>query len=244
MSLERFDPRLLTGIVLGGGRSRRLGKAPPKPLLPLGGKLMLARVADVLKQVCHESILVVRPGQDDDVPDLGLALGMHVVADAGGYSGPLAALSAGLNVATTPLAFVVGADHPFLSRGLILEMSRRSVIAIGGREETSFANGAAVVINDGNYLNPLHAIYPVAIWRRLTAEALEAGIRSPRLLLDRAIAGIGPDVEIMMPDEVERVDPQLMSLLDIDTLEDLGIAKRIIELQIHKVRPDLRRSGI
>ncbi len=205
---------------------------------------MLARVADVLKQVCHETILVVRQEQDDDVPDLGLALGMHVVADTVGYSGPLAAMSTGFSEATTPLAFVVGADYPFLSRGLIIEMTRRSVAAHRVSETSAITHAATVVINDGNSLNPLHAIYPVPGWRRLAADALVAGIRSPRLLLDRAISGIGPEIEIMTADEVERVDPQLLSLLDIDTLEDLGIAKRIIELQMHKVRPDLRRSGI
>lgn len=244
MTVERFDRQMLTGIVLAGGRSLRLGPPQPKPLLSLGGKLMLARVADVLKQVCHESILVVRPNQDDDIPDLGLALGMHVVADDERYSGPLVAMSAGFRVATTPLAFVIGADHPFLSRGLIVEMTRRSVVGQGFGGESSFGGIPAVVLNDGNSVNPLHAIYPVAEWRVAFDEALKAGVRSPKSVLDRVIANDTHPVEIMTVDEVERIDPRMLSLLDIDTLEDLGIAKRIIERQIHRVRPDLRKSGI
>ena len=90
--------------------------ALPKPLIALGGKLMLARVSDTLKSLCKEAIVVVRPGQDDDVPDLGIALGMHVVTDVADADGPLSAISAGLSAATTTLAFVVGADYPFLSR--------------------------------------------------------------------------------------------------------------------------------
>ena len=111
-----FNPASLTGIVLAGGRSQRLGMALPKPLIALGGKLLLARVSDTLKSLCKEAIVVVRPGQDDDVPDLGIALGMHVVTDVVDADGPLSAISAGLTAATTPLAFVVGADYPFLSR--------------------------------------------------------------------------------------------------------------------------------
>ena len=121
-----FNPASLTGIVLAGGRSQRLGMALPKPLIALGGKLLLARVSDTLKSLCKEAIVVVRPGQDDDVPDLGIALGMHVVTDVVDADGPLSAISAGLTAATTPLAFVVGADYPFLSRALIIEMTRIS----------------------------------------------------------------------------------------------------------------------
>ena len=111
---------LLTGVVLAGGRSERMGQ--PKPMLMLGGKLMLARVADTLKPLCDELVLVVRRGQDDDVPDTGIALGMHVVEDTEADRGPVAAVHAGLHAAVTPLAFVTGADYPFLSRRLITAM--------------------------------------------------------------------------------------------------------------------------
>ena len=53
----------LTGIVLGGGQSRRLGMNQSKLLIHIGGKLVLARVADTLKQLCSELVLVVRPGE-------------------------------------------------------------------------------------------------------------------------------------------------------------------------------------
>lgn len=228
----------LTAIVLAGGRSERLGMATPKPLIALGGKLLLARVADTLKSLCAEEILVVRPGQSDDVPDLGIALGMHVVTDVENHAGPLSAISAGLAAATTPLAFVIGADYPFLSRGLIIEMTR---IARHGGEGLD----AAVFIRHGEWINPLHAVYPVASWQPLTADALNAGMTSPTALMRRVMsAGIYP-VEIMTEDEAERVDPRLLSLFDVDTLDDLGVARQIIDIRnYHRVRPDLKRGGI
>ncbi len=233
-----FSPGVLTAVVLAGGRSERLGMATPKPLLGLGGKLLLARVADTLKSLCSEQILVVRPGQGDDVPDLGIALGMHVVSDVEEYEGPLSAISAGLSAATTPLAFVVGADYPFLSRGLIIEMTR--IAQLGGDGQA-----AAVFIRHGDWINPLHAVYPVATWQVLTSDALSAGINSPSSLMYRVMEeGIHP-IEIMTEDEAERVDPRLLSLFDVDTLDDLGIAKRIIDTRnYHRVRPDLKRGGI
>ena len=154
-----FRPGILTGVVLAGGRSKRLGTAAPKPLIGLGGKLLLARVSDTLKSLCKETILVVRPDQDDDVPDLGIALGMHVVTDAKDASGPLSAISAGLAAATTPLAFVVGADYPFLSRALIIEMTRFAQLE-------GDVKHSAVFVRHSNLINPLHAVYPVEMWQR------------------------------------------------------------------------------
>ncbi len=233
-----FNPASLTGIVLAGGRSQRLGMALPKPLIALGGKLLLARVSDTLKALCKEAIVVVRPGQDDDVPDLGIALGMHVVTDVVDADGPLSAISAGLAAATTPLAFVVGADYPFLSRALIIEMTRISQIEGDGRS-------SAVFVRHSNRINPLHAVYPVAPWRVLTAEALNQGMRSPTGLVYRVLEeGIHP-IQMLTEDEVERVDPRLLSLFDVDTLDDLGTAKRIIDTRnYHRVRPDLKKGGI
>ena len=233
-----FNPGLLTAIVIAGGRSERLGLATPKPLIGLGGKLLLARVADTLKSLCKEQILVVRPRQDDDVPDLGIALGMHVVTDIEGSEGPLAAISAGLTATATPLAFVVGADYPFLSRGLIIEMTRFS--RIGGEDRSS-----AVVVRRGDRLNPLHAVYPVEPWRELTADALGEGMRSPTALLHRVLGDGMHPIEIMTEDEVERIDPRSLSLFDIDTLDDLGLARRIIDTRnYHRVRPDLKKGGV
>ena len=245
MLSDTFAPDNLSGIVLAGGRSERLGLSVPKALLGLGGKLMLARVADTLKPLCHELIAVVRPDQHDDVPDLAIALGMHVVVDLEGYSGPLAAMGAGLRSATTPLAFIVGADHPFLSRPLVIEMARRARID-ASISKTGYGDVSlsAVVPRDSDRLNPLHAVYPVFEWRELIDDALAAGIASPSTMIGH-IQHIGdPPVDVMTRDEVERIDPQMLSLLDIDTLEHLGIAKRIIEDRMHRVRPDLKRSGI
>ena len=233
-----FNPSSLTAIVLAGGHSERLGMAMPKPLIGLGGKLLLARVADTLKSLCKEEIVVVRPGQGDDVPDLGIALGMHVVTDVEGADGPLSAISAGLAAATTPLAFVVGADYPFLSPALIIEMTRIS--QMGGEGMYS-----AVFVRYANWLNPLHAVYPVDSWRVLTSDALNQGMRSPTALMNRILEeGIHP-IQIMTEDEVERIDPRLLSLFDVDTLDDLGVAKRIIDTRnYHRVRPDLKRGGV
>ncbi len=213
---------LLTGIVLGGGRSNRLGTNQSKLLIHIGGKLVLARVADTLKQVCAELVLVVRPDQDDDIPDLGIALNMHVVADTEPHEGPLAAIHAGLTASTTPLGFVIAGDHPFVSQNLVQAMT--AVAITRGPESPT-----AVIPRTDGVLHPLHAVYPRAPWLPFFAHALSEGESSPRRVIEKAAAADYPPVTIFTDEELERTDPRRISLVDIDTPEDLNLARKISE---------------
>jgi molybdenum cofactor guanylyltransferase len=212
----------ITGVVLGGGRSRRLGLDQSKLLVHLGGKLVLARVADTLKMVCDELVLVVRPGQEDDVPDLGIALNMHVVTDTSPYEGPLAGIHAGLTASTTPLSFVVAGDHPFVSRNLVNAMA---VASIADGIETP----SAVIPRSEGILNPLHAIYPREQWVPYLAHAMSEGDTSPRYVINKAAESGYPPVTLFTDEDLEKADPRRISLMDIDTPENLNEARKIIE---------------
>ncbi len=226
---------LLTGVVLAGGHSERMGQ--PKPLLMLGGKLMLARVADTLKPLCRELVLVVRQDQDDDTPDTGIALGMHVVTDTEPERGPVAAIHAGLRAAVTPLVFITGADHPFLSRRLIAAMATASYSG-GGRSPVG------VIPRREGVLHVTHAVLPVADWLPVFTHALESGANSPKSIVDSAVTAGTPPVAVMTEDEIEEFDPQLLSLFDVDTPDALATARRIASSWGLAVRPDVRPSGL
>ena len=212
----------LTGIVLGGGRSRRLGLSQSKLLIPIGGKMVLARVADTLGQFCSELVLVVRPDQDDGVPDLGIALGMHVVADTETNSGPIAGIHAGLTVSTTMLSFVIAGDHPFLSSSLVQAMAAAAAAA------GSDPSPAVIPCSEGA-LHPLHAVYPREPWLRYLARLMTDGETSPRSAIELAISTGYPPVTIFTDDELEQADPRHLSLMDIDTTEHLSTARQIVE---------------
>jgi molybdopterin-guanine dinucleotide biosynthesis protein A len=224
MSLTTPENALLgiTGIVLGGGHSRRMGGSQSKLLIHIGGKLVLARIADTLKMVCSELVLVVRPGQDDDVPDLGIALNMHVVTDTSPYEGPLAAIHAGLAVSTTPLSFVIAGDHPFVSRNLVTAMAATA-------SADGPANLSAVVPRTDGVLNPLHAIYPREQWAPYFGHTMSEGESSPRRAIEKAADADYPPVTVFTDEDLERTDPQRISLHDIDTPENLNAARKISE---------------
>jgi molybdopterin-guanine dinucleotide biosynthesis protein A len=191
-------------------------------LIHIGGKLVLARVADTLRQVCSELVLVVRPDQEDDVPDLGIALNMHVVSDTDPYEGPLAAIHAGLAASTTPLSFVTAGDHPFVSRSLVQAMAAVAVSDGPG-------SPTAVVPRTEGVLHPLHAVYPREQWLPFFAQALSNGDTSPRWVIENAPGADRPPLMVFTDEELERTDPRRISLVDIDTPENLNLARTIAE---------------
>ena len=159
---------ILTGIILAGGQSIRLGLNKPKPLIKVGNKLLLSRVSDAIKPLCSEIILVVTPNQKKEVTDLGLALGMNVITDTKPFSGPMAGIHAGISSTMTPLSFVVGADYPFISKKLIEKMLAIST-------SNSSKSYSAVVPKYDGFLHPLHSIFPKIIWEEYILEELHKG---------------------------------------------------------------------
>lgn len=221
----------VTGVVLAGGSSSRMGR--PKPLVMLGGQLILARIKNALDKVCDEIVLVVGKDQDDAIPDTGIALGMHVVGDRLTGAGPLAGIEAGLKAVSTPLAFLVAADHPFLSSSLIAGMVQ---IAEDGPFDT-------VVPSREGRLQPLHAIYSPDAWLPVITAGLEAGRRSIYDQINMGIESGTPSVKVLDDAEISAYDPVRQSLFDIDTPESLEQARGMLGSR-GIVRPDIRPGGL
>ncbi len=209
------DAPRLTGIVLAGGVSTRLGE--PKPLVVVGGRTVLARIVAALRPVCAEIILAVSPGQSDATPETGLGLGMHVVLDRYPQAGPLAGLEVGLAAAAHGLAFLVAADHPFLSGALVRAMAA----------EASGAGYDAVVLAAGGRLQPLHGVYAPDVWAPLLRRALDRGERSLYKMLRGGQKTGAPRVRVFDEPDALRHDPDARSLFDIDTPDRLAKARRI-----------------
>ncbi len=105
----------LTGIILCGGRSRRMGRA--KAFLPYEGTTMLAHIVKVLGTIFSKVMLV--SNEPSDYEDFGL----DVVKDILPHRGPLGGILSGLLVAETDHSFVVACDMPLVDERLIREMA-------------------------------------------------------------------------------------------------------------------------
>jgi molybdopterin-guanine dinucleotide biosynthesis protein A len=194
-STNRQIHESLTGLVLAGGTSRRMGR--DKAFLELGGRPLIQVVIECMTQVCAEVLVVA----GDARPYTGL--GVRVVEDRFRGVGVLGGLHAGLEAATHELALGVGCDMPFLDPDLL-------------RAFAGWAEGFDVAVlryPDGEQVEPLHGAY-----RRTCLPAMEAAMRAGR----RRIISFFPQVRVryVTPEDVTPFDPDLRSLRNVNTPQE------------------------
>jgi molybdopterin-guanine dinucleotide biosynthesis protein A len=184
----------LTGIVLAGGRSTRMGR--DKATLPWGETDLLNTVLAALAPVCGRLVVV------SNVPRTIAMAGVTVVADQYPGCGPLGGIHAGLLAAGEGYSFVAACDMPYVRSDAAAYMAA----AAEGYD-------AAVPYVDGHY-SPLHAVYH---YRCLPAVA--ALLREGRY----RIVDFYPQVRVRRvgADELARFDAGLSMLHGLNRPEDL-----------------------
>ncbi|MBC35608.1 MAG: hypothetical protein CL663_06160 [Bacteroidetes bacterium] len=121
----------ITGIILAGGKSRRMGAE--KGLLRLGSKFMIELAIEALKPMCDQIII----SENTDAYDF---LEYKVVPDYIPNSGPMGGIYSALRESENDLNIVLSCDMPFISTDLLktlLDRIEKNLIAVhwhGGRK--------------------------------------------------------------------------------------------------------------
>lgn len=100
------------GLVLAGGRSRRMGE--DKASLSMNGKALLPHALELTKQVCSPVFISLRPGQK--VPLKTVVYGATIIHDQYGEIGPLGGILTALNAYPDPPWLVIAVDLPRLDQ--------------------------------------------------------------------------------------------------------------------------------
>jgi molybdopterin-guanine dinucleotide biosynthesis protein A len=107
----------VTGIILAGGKGRRMGGVD-KGLRLLRGRPLAEWVLERLAPQVDEVLINANQNADSYA-----ALGCRVVGDTiGGFAGPLAGLQSGLAQARHELVVTVPCDSPFMPRDLVARL--------------------------------------------------------------------------------------------------------------------------
>lgn len=101
----------VTGLVMAGGRSRRMGM--DKATVLLEGQTLLDRTVAKLQGLCSEIIVVGREADPEGRP------GIKWISDVRPGCGPLGGLYSGLLAATSRYCLAAACDMPFLSNPLL-----------------------------------------------------------------------------------------------------------------------------
>lgn len=190
----------LSGIVLAGGESRRMGRIT-KALLQVGGVPIVERTVATLTRVFSEVILITNSPSEFEF------LGMPMYRDERPGYGALGGLHTGLLKCTARYGFLVACDMPFLNERVVRYMA-------------NLATGPEVVvprINDR--LEPMHAIYSKTCISRIERLMDQSDLR---------ILNFYSDVDVLeVPQEdLESIDPELRFIMNINTPADLEEARR------------------
>lgn len=189
-----------TGIILAGGRSKRMGKN--KALLPLPGNQPLTFIdylVAALTPYCAEVLVVAR----DQAQFAGYTFPTaRVVFDDIPDYGPLMGIYSGLRSMHTSSALVTAVDMPCVQPALLEFLLSRY------QEDTLLVPLAHSVPQ------VLLAVYPGSILP-LIKTCIQQGRRDPRYLLD-----IAP-VQYLEEAQLREVDPQLRSFIGVNTPEEL-----------------------
>jgi molybdopterin-guanine dinucleotide biosynthesis protein A len=198
-------PMRVAGVVLCGGRSRRMGRA--KAMLPFGsGEVMLTRVLRLLGQAVNPLVTVAAVGQE--LPTM--PADVIVVRDRKPERGPLEGLLAGLTALgdQADAAFVSSCDAPLLQPALISRMI------------DELGSAAVAVPQLAGRHQPLAAVYRVAcvaaIRRLLDADQLR-----PAYLFDRVPTNRVSEATL------RSVDPELLSFVNVNCPDDYQTALRL-----------------
>ena len=189
-----------TGIILAGGRGKRLNHRD-KALLEFRGQTLLERRVMLLKPLCGE-IIVVSNSANSYTGE-----GFRLVRDEREGIGPIMGLYTRLISSKTQGCFVTACDMPFMNSGLF------------GCLEHYSESYDAVVPRIGQYVEPLFSIYSKAC-----LPSIERVLSQNR----RRIISFFDEIRVHYVEEPEitACDPELLSFRNVNTQQDLHEMER------------------
>lgn len=210
---------MITGAVLAGGRSRRLGR--DKATLPLAGRPLAHWALEALRPLVAECWLVTNQ------PLEHLGLGAPLLIDVSPGRGALGGLLSVMLVARGSHVLLSACDTPFLQPELLAAM----VAQAGGGLD-------AVVCRSSRGLEPLPGVFSCRLQARVQVQ-LKSGDLRLRTLLEAC------RTKILTPAEVAGYDPAELSYFNINTSEEARKAaallrqNRLLDLQDFAAVPGL-----
>ncbi len=195
----------ITGIVVAGGHSRRLGQDKRRlQLWGAAGPTLLAHSVALLGDVCQEVIVVLND------PAAWPALPARLVPDLFPDTGPLGGLASGLQAMQTTRALVLAADLPLVSTALLRWLAQPSA-----------ADAVVPRTADGRW-QPLAAAYHVRCLPIIYDLLNQKNYRLHALL---ALLSVEP----LAGAELAALDPAGELFLNLNTPADIAVIQRILK---------------
>ena len=230
MSLSAHkNPSPVTGVILAGGKSRRMGEN--KALMRLGDNLLIGHVIRCLHDVTDELLLVTN--SPTEYAHLDVPMHGDILPDAGALGG----IYTGLIHASHDVILCVACDSPFLEPKLLSYL----VSVLGeydavmpytySSRQTPFCRNKDIGVTNPSYgddtqitLQTLCAAYSKRCLSIIELMLRESELRVHALQERARIQRVSPEVW-------REFDPEGMSFFNINTPEDFEIADSYVRSQ-------------
>jgi molybdenum cofactor guanylyltransferase len=195
-------PHSITGVILAGGTSHRMGT--DKSFLDLGGTPVIGHVIKAMTSAFARVLIITN--DQNKYARFGLPMRADIIPGIGTLGG----IHAGLSYCEDEAAFFAASDMPFIRPAVINYLA-------GAFHDTD----AVVPYIHGEY-EPLLAIYA-----KSCLSAVEKTIASRKRRAVEFLSRVR--MKKIRDDEFSAVDPDHISIFNINTPEDYERAKRIVE---------------
>lgn len=202
-----------SAIVLAGGGSTRMRS--DKGLSELGGEPLATHVVRQLSDLVDEVFLVVGSEAQRMLYSGAMSGEAEILVDLYGDGSPLVGALTGFTRARGGYALVTGCDMPFISREAIRLLFN----------EAEGLDGAVFQWPNG-WVEPLLAVYRVEPSLRVAEELYRAGNLRLRMILLEL-----PKVKMIPIEALKGIDPELLTLHDVDDENSLREAEIILRKQ-------------
>ena len=183
----------LTGIILAGGKSSRMGQ--DKGLTDFRGKPLIQYSIDILKQFTDQILI------SSNNPEY-IRFGYPLISDIYQDCGPIGGLHATLSASKTDWNVVLGCDTPFIKADLILSMT------------DIINNQDAIIPKHQRGIEPLSGIY-----HKRTSLVFEVNLKNGKYKLQNTIKEI--NTEYFDVSELLKSIPYIFT--NINTPDNLNI---------------------
>ncbi len=143
-----INPKDVSGIILAGGQSNRMG-GHDKGWVQLNGKPLIYHVLERLTPQVSDIVISANRNLLDYK-----SLGYPVIEDENSLLGPLEGMATCLNQITTRYALVVPVDAPYIPSDLVAQLSVKLPAPL-------------ILCRDNDRLQPLCGLYQRELWRSM-----------------------------------------------------------------------------
>jgi len=193
-------------IILAGGKSLRLGH--DKITEKVGNTTLLGKVISGIDSLSKDIVIVT--AEERDFTEFTDNPKVKTVSDIFPGRGSLGGIYTGLVKSESFYNLVIAADMPFPNVGLLAYM-------------TEVADGFDFVIpRIGTFFEPLHSIYS-----KNCISPIETMINKNRRVIIELFDFV--KVRYVEAEEIDRFDPEHLSFFNINTIEDLELARKITD---------------